>query len=82
MGKGAGVTITVCTHPQRCTGMEAAHSDMAAQLAALTVERDRLAAQVARLEAQAEAWQAAYQGMTENYAWYFEAYKEQVKGAK
>ena len=27
------MALTVCTHPQRCIEMEAAHSDMAAQLA-------------------------------------------------
>ena len=31
--RGATMAITVCTHPERGAGMEAAHSDMAAQLA-------------------------------------------------
>ena len=60
---------TVCMHPQRCSDMEAAHSDMAAQLAALTVERDRLRAQVSRLQ---DALGVAQEG----YEVYYGMYKD------
>jgi len=63
------MAITVCTHPDRCAGMEAAHSDMAAQLAALTVERDRLRAQVSRLQ---DALGVAQEG----YEVYYGMYKD------
>lgn len=63
------MNVTVCTHPQRCSDMEAAHSDMAAQLAAVTVERDRLRAQVSRLQ---DALGVAQEG----YEVYYGMYKD------
>jgi len=63
------MALTVCTHPARCGDMEAAHSDMAAQLAALTVERDRLRAQVSRLQ---DALGVAQEG----YEVYYGMYKD------
>ena len=63
------MNMTICTHPTRCAGMEAAHSDMAAQLATMTVERDRLAAQVTRLQ---DALGVAQEG----YDVYYGMYKE------
>jgi hypothetical protein len=73
--------ITLCTHPCNCADLMTANAALAEQLAAALVERNRLAAQLATAESQAESWQTAYQGMTENYAWYFEAYKDQCQGA-
>ena len=63
------MALTVCTHPQRRAGMEAAHSDMAAQLCAAWVERDRLRAQVSRLQ---DALGVAQEG----YEVYYGMYKD------
>ena len=77
------MTIAICTHPDRCGGMEAAHSDMAAQLLALTVERDRLRAQLAQAQDAASRLQDALGVAQEGYNVYYGMYCDlSAKGAK
>lgn len=75
------MALTVCTHPARCSDMEAAHSDMAAQLCAAWVEVARLKAQLAQANAAAAEWQDAYQGAVEGQSFYFQAYSDKCKEA-
>jgi len=75
------MAITVCTHPQRCSDMEAAHSDMAAQLAAVTVERDRLRAQLTQAQAEAREWQDAYAGAVESAAFHLAGFEQATRKA-
>jgi len=63
------VNVTVCTHACDRPAYDARLYDMAAQLAAVTVERDRLAAQVSRLQ---DALGVAQEG----YEVYYGMYKD------
>jgi len=73
--------MTVCTHPQRCAGMEAAHSDMAAQLCAAWVEVARLKAQLVQAQATAAEWQDAYQGAVEGKAFHLAGFEQATRKA-
>jgi hypothetical protein len=75
------MNVTVCTHPQRCAGMEAAHSDMAAQLCAAWVEVAQLKAQLVQAQAAAVEWQDAYNGAVEGKAFYEQAFSEATRKA-
>ena len=80
------MALTVCTHPQRCAGMEAAHSDMAAQLATMAANLTHACAELRRtqaalVQAQAEAreWQDAYNGAVEGKAFYEQLFCDKCK---
>ena len=73
------MALTVCTHPQRCAGMESAHSDMAAQLCAAWVEVAQLKAQLVQAQAAAVEWQDAYNGAVEGKAFYEQAFSDKCK---
>jgi len=75
------MTITVCTHPQRRAGMEAAHSDMAAQLCAAWVENAQLKAALVQAQATAQEWQEAYQGAVEGKAFYMGMFEQATRKA-
>lgn len=64
------MTFTVCTHPEWCVDMEAAHSDMAARLCAAWVEVAQLKAALVQAQAEAREWQDAYAGAVEGKAFY------------
>jgi hypothetical protein len=59
--------------------MEAAHSDMAAQLCAAWVEVAQLKAQLVQARAEAREWQDAYNGMVEGKAFYEQLFSERCK---
>ena len=75
------MAITVCTHPQRCAGMEQAHSDMAAQLCAAWVENARLAAALVQAQAEAREWQDAYNGALESAAFHLAGFEQATRKA-
>ena len=75
------MAMTVCTHPQRCAGMESAHSDMAAQLCAAWVENAQLKAALVQAQAEAREWQDAYNGMVEGKAFYEGLFNDKCKEA-
>ena len=65
---------TVCMHPQRCAGMETAHSVMATQLADALAELSQARAQLAAAQQQLEAAQAAYQQAKADAAFHMEGF--------
>ena len=71
--------ITLCTHPDRCAGMEAAHSDIAAQLADALAELSRARAALTQAQAAVAEWQDAYNGAVEGQAFYMAAYTDKCK---
>ncbi len=75
------MALTVCTHPARCSDMEAAHSDMAAQLCAAWVENAQLKAALVQAQAEAREWQDAYNGMVEGKAFYEGLFNDKCKEA-
>ena len=80
------MTIAICTHPQRCTDMEAAHSDMAQELATMAANLTHACAELRRTQAalvqartEAQEWQEAYQGAVEGKAFYEGLFSERCK---
>ena len=73
------MSITVCTHPGRCAELEAAHGDMAAQLAAALGTVQQLRAQLVQAQATAQEWQDAYNGAVEGKAFYEAAFADKCK---
>ena len=71
------MAITVCTHPQRCAGMEQAHSDMAAQLCAAWVEVARLKAQLAVRDETITALRADNDTLRGDVAFHLDGFKQQ-----
>lgn len=65
----------------RCTALETAHTDMAAQLADALTERDRARAQVAARDATIAGLQEALCGANEGKAFYEAAFCDKCKGA-
>jgi len=82
------VTLTICTHPQRCTDMEAAHSDMAQELATMAANLTHACAELRRTQAalvqartEAQEWQDAYQGAVEGKAFYEGLFEQATRKA-
>lgn len=75
------MAITVCTHPGRCAGMEQAHGDMAAQLAAALTELGRARAALSQAQAEVAEWQDAYRGAMEGKAFYEAAFCDKCREA-
>jgi hypothetical protein len=61
--------------------MEAAHSDMAAQLCAALAERDAARAALVQAQATAQEWQEAYQGAVEGKAFYMGMFEQATRKA-
>jgi len=82
------MTIAICTHPQRCGDMEAAHSDMAAQLATMAANLTHACAELRRTQAalvqartEAQEWQDAYQGAVESAAFHLAGFEQATRKA-
>lgn len=75
------MAITVCTHPARCAGMEAAHAGMAAQLADALAQVQLLKAQLAQANAAAAEWQDAYNGAVESAAFHLAGFEQATRKA-
>ena len=72
---------TVCTHPTRCSDMEAAHSDMAAQLADALAELGRARAALVQAQASAQEWQDAYNGAVADAAFHLAGFTDATRKA-
>lgn len=59
--------------------MEAAHGNMAAQLADALGTVQQLRAQLVQAQATAQEWQDAYNGAVDGQAFYFKAYSDKCK---
>ena len=71
------MALTVCTHPARCGDMEAAHSDMAAQLCAAWVEVARLKAQLAARDETIAALSADNDTLRKDVEFHLDGFKQQ-----
>ncbi len=75
------MTLTVCTHPERCEATNEAYVNICGQLAAMTAERDRLRAQLAQAQAEAREWQDAYAGAVESAAFHLAGFEQATRKA-
>jgi hypothetical protein len=73
--------ITLCTHPDRCMGMEDAHADLSAQLAAALTQLGQARAQLTQAQAAVTEWQDAYNGAIEGKQFYYEQFCDKCKEA-
>jgi len=81
VGKGATVTITVCTHPQRCADTDTAYANVCGQLADAWREVERLKAALVQAQAEAREWRDAYQGAVESAAFHLAGFEQEARKA-
>ncbi len=75
------MTLTVCTHPQRCAEVDTAYANVCAQLAAVTTERDRLRAALVQAQAEAREWQDVAEGAQAAAAFHLAGFEQATRKA-
>jgi hypothetical protein len=71
------MTITICTDPTRCTGMEAAHAALSAQLADALAQVQLLRAALMTQEATTAAVMADNDRLRGDVQFHYDGYKAQ-----